>query len=59
MNRAIERRALLSYAAEDAGAPTPRLRAVVRVGPEATVLCYDHHQGTTLAEQNRDESNDK
>jgi uncharacterized membrane protein YbhN (UPF0104 family) len=52
-DRTVERRALLSYAAEDAGAPTPRLRAVVRAGPEATVLCYDHHQGTTLAEQKR------
>ena len=50
-DRTVERRALLSYAAEDAGAPTPRLRAVVRVGPEATVLAYDHHKGTTLAEQ--------
>ena len=51
-DRTVERRALLSYAAEDAGAPTPRLRAVVRVGPEATVLAYDHHAGTTLAERN-------
>src|SRR6516164_8162298 len=51
-DRTVERRALLSYAAEDAGAPTPRLRAVVRVGPEATVLAYDHHKGTTLAERN-------
>jgi uncharacterized membrane protein YbhN (UPF0104 family) len=51
-DRTVERRALLSYAAEDAGAPTPRLRAVVRVGPEATVLAYDHHYGTTLAERN-------
>jgi glycosyltransferase 2 family protein len=50
--RTVERRALLSYAAEDAGAPTPRLRAVVRVGPEATVLAYDHHAGTTLAMRN-------
>jgi glycosyltransferase 2 family protein len=50
-DRTVERRALLSYAAEEAGAPTPRLRAVVRVGPEATVLAYDHHEGTTLAEQ--------
>ncbi|MGH3228315.1 MAG: lysylphosphatidylglycerol synthase domain-containing protein [Streptosporangiaceae bacterium] len=50
-DRTVERRALLSYAAEEAGAPTPRLRAVVRVGPEAIVLAYDHHQGTTLAEQ--------
>jgi uncharacterized membrane protein YbhN (UPF0104 family) len=51
-DRTIERRALLSYAAEDAGAPTPGLRAVVRVGPEATVLAFDHHEGTTLAERN-------
>ena len=50
-DRTVERRALLSYAAEDAGAPTPRLRAVVRVGPEATVLAFDHHDGTTLAER--------
>jgi glycosyltransferase 2 family protein len=51
-DRTVERRALLSYAAEDAGAPTPRLRAVVRVGPEATVLANDHHDGTTLADRN-------
>ena len=51
-DRTVERRALLSYAAEDAGAPTPALRALVRVGPEATVLAYDHHAGTTLAERN-------
>ena len=52
VEHAVERRALLSYAAEDAGAPTPRLRAVVRVGPEASVLAYDHHDGTTLAQRN-------
>ena len=51
-DRTVERRALLSYAAEDAGAPTPELRAVVRVGPEATVLAFDHHAGTTLADRN-------
>ena len=48
---AVERRALLSYAAEDADAPTPRLRALVRAGPEASVLAYEHHKGTTLAER--------
>jgi len=48
----VERRALLSYAAEDAGAPTPALRALVRVGPEASVLAYTHYQGTTLASRN-------
>jgi uncharacterized membrane protein YbhN (UPF0104 family) len=52
VDREVERRALLSYAAEDAGAPTPRLRALVRVGPEAAVLAFDHHEGTTLADSN-------
>ena len=52
MENAVERRALLSYATEDAGAPTPRLRALVPVGPEAVVLAYDHHEGTTLAAMN-------
>jgi glycosyltransferase 2 family protein len=48
----VERRALLSYATEDAGVPTPRLRALVRVGPEAAVLAYNHCPGTTLARRN-------
>ena len=52
VEHAVERRALLSYAAGDAGAPTPRLRAVVRAGPEACVLAYEHHEGTTLAQRN-------
>src|SRR6185369_12178172 len=52
VDRVVERRALLSYAAEDAGVPTPRLRAFVRVGPEAAVLAYEHHDGTTLAKRN-------
>jgi uncharacterized membrane protein YbhN (UPF0104 family) len=52
VDHTVERRALLSYAAEDAGAPTPRLRALVRVGPEAAVLAYEHHDGTTLADRN-------
>jgi glycosyltransferase 2 family protein len=52
VDRAVERRALPSYAGEEAGAPTPRLRAVVRVGPDASVLAYEHHDGTTLARRN-------
>jgi uncharacterized membrane protein YbhN (UPF0104 family) len=52
VDHAVERRALLSYAAEDAGAPTPRLRALVRVGPEAAALAFEHHEGTTLAGRN-------
>jgi glycosyltransferase 2 family protein len=51
VDRTVEHRALLSYAAEEAGGATPRLRAVVRVGAEATVLVYEYHQGKTLAEQ--------
>ena len=52
VEHAVERRALLGYAAEDADAPTPRLRALVRAGPEASVLAYEHQQGTTLAQRN-------
>ena len=48
--RAIERRVLMAYALQDAGVPTPELRAAVRVGPEAAVIATDHHNGTTLAE---------
>jgi uncharacterized membrane protein YbhN (UPF0104 family)/tRNA A-37 threonylcarbamoyl transferase component Bud32 len=50
VERAIERRALMAYALEDAGVPTPRLRAVLRVGPEAAVVATDHHPGVTLAD---------
>jgi glycosyltransferase 2 family protein len=50
VGRAVERRALLSYAVEDAGVPTPRLEAMLRVGPEAAVIATTHHAGTTLAE---------
>jgi glycosyltransferase 2 family protein len=52
VERAVERRALLSYATEDAGVPTPRLRILVRVGSEAAVLAFDHCEGTTLAQRN-------
>jgi glycosyltransferase 2 family protein len=52
IDHAVERQALLCYATEDAGVPTPRLRALVRVGPDAAVLAYDHHDGTTLAQRN-------
>ena len=52
VDRVVERRALLSYATEDADVPTPRLRALVRVGPEAAVLAFEHHDGTTLATRN-------
>jgi glycosyltransferase 2 family protein len=50
VERAMERQALLTYAVEDAGVPTPRLCALIRVGPEAAVLATESHHGTTLAE---------
>jgi glycosyltransferase 2 family protein len=53
LDRAVERRALLTYAAEDADVPTPRLRALIRVGSDAAVLANESHDGTTLAELGR------
>ena len=52
VDRTVERRALLSYATAQAGVPTPRLRTLVRVGPDAAVLAYDHWEGTALAQRN-------
>jgi uncharacterized membrane protein YbhN (UPF0104 family) len=52
VDRTVERRALLSYAAEDADVPTPRLRTLVRVGPEAAAMAFDHCEGTTLEQRN-------
>jgi uncharacterized membrane protein YbhN (UPF0104 family) len=52
VQRAVEHRALLTYAVEEAGVPTPRLRAMVRAGPEAVVLANEHHRGVTLAQRN-------
>jgi glycosyltransferase 2 family protein len=52
VDHTVERKALLTYATEDAGVATPRLRTLVRVGPEAAVLAYDHCAGTTLAQRN-------
>src|SRR5262245_35122580 len=50
LERAVERRALLSYAADEAGVRTPRLVALISGGSDATVLAHEQHTGTTLAE---------
>jgi glycosyltransferase 2 family protein len=50
LERAVERRALLSYAADEADVRTPRLLALISVSSDATVLAYAQHNGTTLAE---------
>ncbi len=50
VNRAVERSALMAYAVEDAGVPTPKLLAALRVGPEAAAVATRHATGTTLAD---------
>jgi glycosyltransferase 2 family protein len=50
LERAVERRALLSYATDEAGVRTPRLLALISVGSDATVLAHEQHAGTTLAQ---------
>ena len=50
LGRAVERRALLSYAADEAGVRTPRLVALISVGADATALAHEQYAGTTLAE---------
>ena len=50
LERAVERRALLSYAADEAGVRTPRLLALISVGSDATVLAHEQRNGTTLAQ---------
>jgi glycosyltransferase 2 family protein len=50
VSRAVERRALMTYAVEDAGVSTPRLAAAVRVAPEAAAIATQHLDGTTLAQ---------
>jgi uncharacterized membrane protein YbhN (UPF0104 family) len=54
LERTVERRALLSYAADEAGVRTPRLRALIRVGADTAALAHDHCTGTTLAELTAD-----
>ncbi len=48
VSRAVERRALMTYAVQDAGVSTPRLVAAVRVGPEAAAIATCQVRGTTL-----------
>ena len=45
VSRAIERSSLMAFAVEDAGVPTPRLRAAVRVGPETGAIATTHLTG--------------
>jgi len=59
VSRAVERRALMTYAVEDAGVSTPRLEAAVRVAPEAAAIATHHLDGTTLAKLPRPPSDEQ
>ncbi len=59
VSRAVERRALMTYAVEDAGVSTPRLEAAVRVAPEAAAIATRHLDGTTLAKLPRPPSDEQ
>lgn len=50
VSRAVERQVLMTYAVSDSGVATPRLKAAVRVGPEAAAIAKVHIDGLTLAE---------
>ena len=45
MRRTLERAALMAYAGESVGAPTPHLRVVSEIGADAAILAYDHIEG--------------
>jgi uncharacterized membrane protein YbhN (UPF0104 family) len=45
MRRTLERTALLSYATQAAGAPTPRLLAVSEIGPDSALLAHERLDG--------------
>jgi len=50
MRRALERRALLNYAAQAAGAAVPRLLLATEVGPDSAALVSGHVDGRSFAD---------
>jgi uncharacterized protein (TIRG00374 family) len=48
LRQALEQEALLAYAAEAAGANTPKLIATSELGPDAVMLVYEHVDGRRL-----------
>jgi uncharacterized membrane protein YbhN (UPF0104 family) len=59
MRRTIDQMALLSMAVNRAGARTPPLRNVLRLGSDAALLVQDHVPGRPLAKLSRDEVTDE
>lgn len=50
MRRALDHAALVSYAAEAAGAPEPRLLLAIEIGPDSVLLAYEIVEGVRFAE---------
>ncbi|WP_377269509.1 lysylphosphatidylglycerol synthase domain-containing protein [Peterkaempfera sp. SMS 1(5)a] len=50
LREALEREALIAYAASASGALAPQLVATSELGPDAVILVYDHIDGRTLDE---------
>ncbi len=48
MRRSLEQRALMSYAAQNAGAPTTQLLAAREIGPDSSLLAYERGDGQTF-----------
>lgn len=59
MRAAIDQMTLLSLAVNRAGARTPRLRNVLRLGPDASLMVHDHIPGRPLSKLSPDEVTDE
>ncbi|MEV4807448.1 lysylphosphatidylglycerol synthase transmembrane domain-containing protein [Nonomuraea sp. NPDC049421] len=55
----LEREALMAYAAQAAGASTPRLLGTSEIGTEAALLAYEHIDTRSLDELSDDEIDDE
>ncbi len=50
MRRALEHGSLVSYAAQAAGAPLPRLQLAAEIGPDAGLLAHEFVEGTLFSD---------
>ncbi len=58
MRAVLDQSALLSLAVSRAGARTPRLRQVLKIGADAVAMVFDHVPGRPLADVRADEISD-
>jgi uncharacterized protein (TIRG00374 family) len=59
LREALEREALISYAATASGAASPRLIATSELGPDAAILVYERLEGPALDEVPEEEITDR